>query len=143
MSTAALIIPYEQKTGQTLGVGDDFNMILKQQLEATEHYRWPTTRQPQSIEREFQELANAWRQETQFTSSTTEMVMNRSYQRIIGLGPDVIPCILRELDTRPDHWFWALTALTGADPVSHEQRGRVKDMAKVWLCWGREAGYTW
>lgn len=45
-----------------------------------------------------------------------EMAMHPAYQRIIGLGPEVAPLLLRELERQPDHWFWALKALTGADP---------------------------
>ncbi len=67
--------------------------------------------------------------------------MHPAYQRIIGLGPAVIPLILADLARQPDHWFWALRALTGEDPVPAEARGRVKAMADAWLQWGRENGY--
>jgi hypothetical protein len=45
---------------------------------------------------------------------------------------------LRELKKEPDHWFWALKAITGVDPVEPIQRGRVKEMAGAWLRWGKE-----
>ena len=69
--------------------------------------------------------------------------MHPSYQRIIGMGETAIPMILNELDRRPDHWFWALYAITGADPVSKSTRGILSEMSKAWLEWGRESGYRW
>jgi hypothetical protein len=69
------------------------------------------------------------------------MVIHPSYQRIIGLGPDVIPYILKELEQNGGHWFWALQALTGENPVADEDAGRIRKMKEVWLNWGREKGY--
>ena len=67
--------------------------------------------------------------------------MNPSYQKIIGMGEKVVPLILRELETRPNHWFWALKAITGADPIQSHQRGKISEMTKAWLSWARENGY--
>ena len=93
------------------------------------------------IEHRFQTLVDLWRNETRFNSSITEISMAMAYQQIIGMGPVVIPFILRELANRSGHWFWALHAITGVDPTTPEQRGRLKEMADAWLHWGRERGY--
>ena len=90
----------------------------------------------------FDALARTWRDETQFMSSTTDIAMHPAYQRIIGMGPAVIPHLLRELQRRPEHWFWALRAITGADPVTPEERGKVRAMAEAWLRWGRDHGFN-
>lgn len=45
--------------------------------------------------------------------------------------------ILRELEREPDHWFWALQSI----PVEPEQRGRLTQMAGIWIQWGKEHGY--
>ena len=117
-------------------------LIWEQWMEAFKHYvDLPVTRQ--GIAREFQELAETWRKETGHTSSITEMAMHPAYQRIIGLGKAVVPYLLRELEQRPDHWFWALNAITGVNPVKPENRGRVRRMAEDWLRWGREQRYQW
>ena len=91
----------------------------------------------------FSALVSQWKRETEMTSSMTEMAMHPAYQRIIGMGTDAIPLLLRELEDRPDHWFWALKAITGDDPVPSEQRGRLKGMAQAWLAWGSRQGYAW
>ena len=93
---------------------------------------------PQTLEQEFLRLAEQWRAETMFTSSSTEKVMHSVYQRIIGMGPAVLPLILRELRQKGGHWFWALRAITGENPVKPEDIGRVKKMAEAWLKWGQE-----
>ena len=91
----------------------------------------------------FLTLARAWREERGPTSSTTEMAMCPAYQRIIGLGSAVVPLLLRELERKPDHWFWALKAITGADPVPQAMRGKVHEMARCWIDWGKAQGYKW
>jgi len=90
---------------------------------------------------QFRALADEWRTETRFASSTTQMFLLASYQRIIGLGPRVIPAILRALQREPDHWFWALAALTGENPVRPEDAGNVHAMRGAWIEWGRQRGY--
>jgi len=95
------------------------------------------------LEAVFLELVARWKDERGPTSSTTELAMCPSYQRIIGLGPAVVPLLLREMEREPDHWFWALRAITGADPVPPASRGKVRDMAQIWIGWGRQQGYRW
>lgn len=85
----------------------------------------------------FGELRDVWKSQHQLTSSTTAMSMAVEYQEIIGLGPDVIPILLAELRDNPDRWFWALSALTGENPVSQEDRGNFEAMRTAWLEWGR------
>jgi len=95
------------------------------------------------VDEKFAALAAQWRAETAWTSAVSQMVMHPAYQEIIGMGRDVIPYLLRELERQPEHWFWALRAITGADPVRPEQRGQVAAMAQSWRQWGQEHGYHW
>jgi hypothetical protein len=69
------------------------------------------------------------------------MAMHPAYQQIIGMGEDVIPLILWELEKTPNHWFWALRAISDEDPVKPEERGNIHKMAQSWLKWGKEHGY--
>jgi len=88
--------------------------------------------------REFLNLSRKWRQNTAFTSSIPDIVLDQSYQRIIGMGTSVVPLILRSLEKNAEYWFWALEAITGEDPVPEKDKGRSKLMAKHWLDWARE-----
>ena len=87
----------------------------------------------------FQELADQWRRETAHLSLAIKKVMHPAYQRIIGLGPGAVPLILRELQRRPGHWFWALNAITGEDPARPEDT--ISEAAHAWLRWGKEHQY--
>jgi hypothetical protein len=90
-------------------------------------------------------LAERWRLERGTSSSTTDMVLCPAYQSIIGMGPKAIPFILAQLASEgddPDHWFWALQALTGANPVSEEDEGNLYRMARAWLQWAAAEGYA-
>ncbi|SKB13023.1 hypothetical protein PL11201_460032 [Planktothrix sp. PCC 11201] len=95
------------------------------------------------LEAKFNTLAEEWRAETRMLSLVTQKSMHSAYQRIIGMGQPVVPLILRDLEQKPDHWFWALRAITGDNPVKSEQCGRMKLMAQAWIQWGKEHGYEW
>jgi hypothetical protein len=92
------------------------------------------------LESRFRELAEQWKKETRFCSSTTKLVDHPAYQAIIQLGKAVIPLILEELRAEPRHWFPALQAITGENPVAPEDRGVVRKMTTAWLEWGRSRG---
>jgi hypothetical protein len=95
----------------------------------------------QGLRQRFEGLVSQWQEATAFTSSVVEMAMHPAYQQIIGLGPAAIPLLLNELEREPDHWFWALRAIAGENPVPVEDAGRVLKMAAVWVEWGRDRGY--
>lgn len=95
----------------------------------------------EQLEQTFRQLANKWKDETINLSSMQQMTLRPSYQQIIGLGPRAIPLILNELKSEPDFWFWALRALTRANPVTDNMAGDLSAMTKVWLDWGHEHGY--
>jgi hypothetical protein len=97
----------------------------------------------QEREERFRDLVTCWKRERGHHSSSARLADHPAYQQIIAMGPEVIPLLLRELDREPDHWFRALHALTGANPVPPESRGKVRQMADAWLGWGREQGYEW
>jgi len=86
----------------------------------------------------FQRLAKKWKQETSHLSSTSRVSMHMSYQSIIGMGMPVVPIILEELKREPDHWFWALMAITEENPVLEEDRGYLDKMAEAWIEWGKK-----
>lgn len=95
-----------------------------------------------SVEKQFNVLAEKWYLETLHSSAYLDKILHPAYQRIIGLGKAVIPVILNELKDHPGEWFWALRALTGEDPTTSAMQGKKDKMAKAWLDWGKENGYT-
>lgn len=94
-----------------------------------------------SADDKFACLVSIWKHGRGHTSSATEMTMHPAYQRIIAMGDLATPLILRQLKSdgdNPDHWFSALMAITGENPVPAESRGNMLEMARAWLEWGNK-----
>lgn len=94
----------------------------------------------QDLRQPFHDLVAVWKKERGPHSSSARLCQHPAYQQIIDLGPEVIPFLLRELEREPDHWFRALHALTGVDPVPKDSRGKLPEMANAWLGWAKEQG---
>jgi hypothetical protein len=94
-------------------------------------------RESAAIAQRFDALAAEWKAATALLSSTTAMVAHPTYQAIIDLGPPVVPFLLKDLQLEPVHWFEALEAITGDNPVTTAHRGNIPAMAADWLAWGR------
>jgi len=91
----------------------------------------------------FMKHAAAWQSDCAYLSSVREMAIHPAYQQIIGMGQDALPFIFAALEREPDHWFWALRAITQEDPVLTEHRGQISRMAQDWLDWARSRGMQW
>ena len=102
--------------------------------------RASTAAQSSAARLKFERLARRWRRETAAFSSTVDIAMHPSYQAIIGMGEVAVPLILDSLTRRPDHWFWALEAITQDNPVPRRLRGNIEAMARAWLKWGSDKG---
>jgi hypothetical protein len=110
--------------------------------QATERQEERRQRPDEDVKRRFRGLVKQWRKETAHLSSTDRMAKHPAYQEIIGMGWPVVPLLLAELKQRPDFWFAALRAITGENPVPAESAGRIKDMARAWIEWGRSKGHV-
>ena len=93
------------------------------------------------IHKKFNELSAKWKDEVRFISSSDEIANNKNYLKIIEIGPEVLPFIFNELSSKPGHWFHALNAITGENPVKPEHRGNLKLMTRDWLAWAKKHGY--
>lgn len=105
-------------------------------------FRWHTRLSPENgASRLFYREADQWKNDTMHWSSVTKMIAHPSYLRIIGLGRmfrqgEIEKLILGELQTDPDHWFDALVAITGENPV--RQNDDFDAAVNAWLEWGRQ-----
>lgn len=100
----------------------------------------PTAMPGSSLQERFQTLCDEWKSESRYLSNTAQMAMLWPYQQIVGMGRPAVPLILAELERETDHWFWALEAITGENPVPLDARGDVKASAAAWIEWGRSQG---
>ena len=125
----------------TIGLSKESEISLEQDREIYSHYYIPLSRY--TYQQEFYDLLSSWKNEVRHLSTVAGIAMNPSYQKIIGMGEKVVPLLLNELNKEPNHLFWALKAITGADPIKPFQRGKLREMAQAWLNWAAENGYQW
>lgn len=93
------------------------------------------------VEQKFRAHAERWYLDTLLTSSYYEKILHPAYQKILTLDQDAVPLILRELQTMPNDWFWALRIITEADPVTPDQAGDMQAMTDAWIQWGFDNEY--
>lgn len=97
------------------------------------------------IDHLFRQEADCWKDETRHWSSVKRRFGHPSYLRIIALAKystnnELERLLLQELREDPDHWFDALTAVTGEDPIRPEYN--FDEAVDAWLEWGRKKGIT-
>ena len=108
----------------------------------------PRTGKTAALEATFNRLVKEWHRDTDFHSNDYFIANHPAYRQIIEMGEAVLPLIFRELETNGGHWFWALRAITGANPEPPPQKDSagwvaldIKAIRKDWLRWAREQGY--
>lgn len=121
------------------GLSDAARQVDRSIEEAYQSWRETLTGQSGGLADEFKRLAERWKSDTEYDSSAVRIAMHPAYQRIIGMGRDALPLILRDLEETKSPWFWALHAITGEDPVPLEDRGYIDRMAQAWIRWGIRA----
>jgi hypothetical protein len=89
---------------------------------------------------QFKALTRQWKRETAIVGQVSKIVMHPAYQRIMAMGPDVIPFILKDMSQTPGHWFWALHNLVPAGQDPAEGAATIKDATWAWLEWGKKEG---
>lgn len=80
-------------------------------------------------------MKEEWEEDIRHKSSPIEKAKHPAYQRIIGMGTDVIPFIIQDLREGTDHWHWALVSITGANPLDDENSGDMNAIAESWINW--------
>jgi len=94
------------------------------------------------LEQRFLELAERWREETQFYSMSQQLVEHPAYREILQMGEVAVPWILRDMAMTGARWTLLLREITGEDPAVHAAPGRVREVQAAWIEWGRER-YPW
>ena len=131
--------PYVFRATQRAALAEGtLDFVTRISGDALRHYSEPVSRQSPSMAERFADLADRWQAETGHLSLVRKMVAHPAYLAIIGLGPEAIPLILWELRRSPAHWFVALQAITGLNPIRPEHAGDIEAMAGDCLKWGEE-----
>lgn len=82
----------------------------------------------------FNYLREKWEFETGLLSNPNIIYENKYYKEILLLGEDIIPILIKELDSNKN-WFDALCVLTGENPIKKENIGIGKKMKEDWIKW--------
>jgi hypothetical protein len=90
----------------------------------------------------FDSLVSEWFDDTKWHSSISSIVKHPAFTKIVGLNRAGARFILERMAEGDVHvhWFPALKDITGADPVPDYERGRVSQMTRRWLEWGKAEG---
>ncbi len=135
-----------QNNGPIIG---SFSLGLSQTSEDLEkkcnnlynHFTKPISREEDIPAIKFYTLKEEWENDIKYSSSISNIALHPAYQQIIGMGEIAISYILNELKNNQGHWFWALSSITGENPVSSKDMGNMKKMRLSWLKWGKINGY--
>jgi hypothetical protein len=139
--TETRVTPAETQLEQQVVTTSPPPTLLVWDSQGGQHYLVPDAMVSAEAEQTFRMHAERWYLDTLILSSYFEKILHPDYQKILTLGTDAIPLILRELEDMPNDWFWALRVLTDADPVRPEQAGDMQAMADAWIEWGKAEGY--
>ena len=89
------------------------------------------------LEREFGGLVKQWKKETFALSSLSKIYAHPGYQRIMAMGKEGIPLVLKELQKNQGHWFYALRFMAGEQGKGVAEGLTDFESAKAaWLEWG-------
>jgi hypothetical protein len=114
---------------------------LSEKVDSTvKHYYSPVSRS--SIEDDFDSFALTWGIDNRHNSNAQLIAQHPSYQRIVGMGRDALPLIFKRMKKAHGHWFLALQAITGINPVKVDNRGDIPAMTNDWLDWGKRNGFN-
>ena len=88
----------------------------------------------------FLRLALQWKKETAVKSILEGVILNPSYQLIIGMGREALPFIFEDLKLSKSYWAHALFAITETDPApANANKAQVRE---AWLNWGIQQRYV-
>jgi hypothetical protein len=140
MTAVARMLPRLGRPSLNLGASETSERLAEHERRAASDQRLLASDPYATPADVFGSLVEEWRDATRYLSSTRDIVAHPAYLRIIALGNRVTPLVLRELSRRSEHWFVALKALTGGDPVDPDDWGNIEAMRTAWIRWGRERG---
>ena len=96
----------------------------------------PRDDDPAALQARFDELKREWSDDVAGYSVIQQMVAHPAHLKILALGRNVLPLVLREFAENGGHWLPALQALTGENPVPREEWGDMRAARKRWRKWG-------
>lgn len=92
------------------------------------------------LQREFDRLAKVIDEQFGVAGFMRDIHSCDAYLAIIGLGPDVVPVLIRDLRRTGRPWFVALRAITREKVGDAISPGNLRALAAAWIEWGEARG---
>lgn len=97
------------------------------------------------VEDIFEEHVKQWEEETLLSSSTTDILKNTHFGKIVELGRSkagkhIKSLILKHIHEKSSHLFHALHEITGENPLFSDIGGMVEKQCQSWVDWGKRKG---
>lgn len=71
------------------------------------------------------------------SSDLSRLFYSQGYIEVIGLGPRVVPLLLRDMMERRRPWIFALQAITRHNAARNVEPGDIRSAINAWLAWGK------
>lgn len=91
---------------------------------------------------EIERLKEKWLHDTRFDSGYSTLINHPAHLRIVSFGERVIPYLIRDMQKHRTPWFYALTEITGENPISEESWGKIDNIIQDWLAWAKKNNYV-
>jgi hypothetical protein len=91
-----------------------------------------------SVETKFHALATAWRWHNRGKSVLD--YDDFSYLQIIGMGPPVVPSLLKAVEEGEGFWYFALKCITSREAETPNMHGDPEAIRQAWIEWGKKHG---
>lgn len=93
-------------------------------------------RYQESLEDHFENLKSIWLDEIKLSSNIFITLQHPAHIKIVELGYDVLPLMLKDLKENKNHWFYTLSLISEDNPVKSENLGNMDNMIDDWMEWG-------
>lgn len=93
-----------------------------------------------TVAQKFHALASEWLRDTGIVSNPVEIFMHPAHVKLLGMGPEILPLVLKEVEKMSGHWFMILDAISPENPVTPEDETSPERTARAWIEWGKERG---
>lgn len=121
---------------------DDFNLTDYDPYESLANSLYAQNELDNSLKEEFESLKEAWLVGTMFESGYQNLVNHPAYLKIVSMGEQILPLLLTDMFEEKTPWFYALSEITGANPVSEENEGRLNGIISDWKTWAEQNNYA-
>lgn len=87
------------------------------------------------LSKRLEDLVQVWERDTLHESSTSRLVSHPAFEAIVAMGTPAVPLIVERLRLAPTWLVLALPRITGENPVSEGDAGRLARMVAAWAEW--------